>query len=145
MAMGILFAGVILYYAIFLIYFVIVLIWSEISNDNKDLRQISEYVSPDNQYKAILDIGMGGGGISPYCYSVVDVVKMDFSKKNREKKYNVYSADCQTEMLDSTKIHWLSNDVLEITFLRADSFRPTSYDKKIKIIQKKYDEGQSKN
>jgi len=143
--MGILFAGVILYYAVFLIYFVIALIWSEMNNDSADSRGISEYVSPDNQYKAILYTGMGGGGISPYCYSVVDVVKIDFSKKNKEKKYNVYSADCQTEILDNTKIHWLSNDELEITFLRADSFSPRSYDKKIKIIQKKYDENQSKN
>jgi hypothetical protein len=86
----------------------------------KSDRYVSVVLSPNRKFKAAQITYAGGGAISPYCENTVLVVPASIPDDvaEREKRYEVFSAECDTfaDHSRSPKVEWISDSSLKITF-----------------------------
>jgi hypothetical protein len=80
------------------------------------------FPSPDASMKAALVSYFGGGGISPYCWTVVSILPDIGSETDaQDKKFTVFTGGCDGfavrngAILNSPIVEWLSNTALKIT------------------------------
>jgi hypothetical protein len=100
--------------------------------------------SPDKQYKAVVFREAGGGGISPYCATVISVVPANFSDAvayKTENRVYVYS-ECQG--FGSESLNWNSNQELNIGCEQPMQLKTLSSDGKIRIIKTNFTQNDTK-
>lgn len=79
----------------------------------------ASYPSPDQRYKAVVFLSVGGGPASSYCGTSVYAVTMETADADIEESQNpVYAASCggMAEGHWSKNIRWKSGSELEIAF-----------------------------
>ncbi|MGF6534957.1 hypothetical protein P3T20_005771 [Paraburkholderia sp. GAS206C] len=84
------------------------------------LEGLQSFPSPDGQYRVDLLSWAGGGGLAPCCNQVLLVIpaSLDIDQAQRDKRYEVYSAECDSfaDHSASPKIARRSNQVLDVSF-----------------------------
>lgn len=106
---------------------------SRVQHDNS-VEGTSIY-SPDKYYKAVVFRKAGGGGISPYCTTVISVVPANTSDAiayQAENRVYTYS-ECQDFGAES--LRWNSNEELNIAYKGLIQLKTLSSDGKIRIVK----------
>jgi hypothetical protein len=83
-------------------------------------RYVSTILSPNGKFKAAKITYTSGGAISPHCDDTILIMpaSMPDDVAEREKRYEVFSAECDTfaDHSRSPNVEWISDGHLQITF-----------------------------